>query len=84
MQKQDLVRFSQEERCELQEVLKKLKGSSQKVRPAQTLLKADIEGANWTDERITPAFDGRTKPVENMRQRLVEKGFEATLNGTLD
>lgn len=81
MQKKYIVRLSEEERCELRQVIKKLKGSSQKVRRAQILLKADIEESNWTDERIAEAFDCRTKTVENIRRRLVEKGFEATLNG---
>lgn len=81
MQKKYIVRLSEEERSELREVIKKLKGSSQKVRRAQILLKADVEGANWTDEHIAQAFGCRTKTVENIRQRLVEKGFEATLNG---
>ena len=81
MQKKYIVRLTEEERCELREVIKKLKGSSQKVRRAQILLKADVEGANWTDERIAEAFGCRTKTVENIRQRLVEKGFTETLNG---
>ncbi len=81
MQKKYIVRLTEEERSQLREVIKKLKGSSQKVRRAQILLKADIEGSNWTDERIAEAFDCRTKTVENIRQRLVEKGFEETLNG---
>jgi hypothetical protein len=82
MQKKYIVRLSEDERCELRTVIKKLKGSSQKVRRAQILLKADVEGANWTDERIAQAFGCRTKTVENIRQRLVEKGFEETLNGS--
>jgi DNA-directed RNA polymerase specialized sigma24 family protein len=81
MQKKYLVRLSEEERCALREVIKPLKGTSQKVRRAQILLKADIEGANWTDERIAEAFDCRTKTVETIRHRLVAKGFEETLNG---
>jgi hypothetical protein len=81
MQKKYIVRLTEEERCQLRKVIKKLKGSSQKVRRAQILLKADIEGANWTDERIAEAFDCRTKTVENIRRRLVEQGFENTLNG---
>lgn len=36
----------------LQETIKKLKGSSQRVRRAQILLKADADGPNWTDRRI--------------------------------
>jgi hypothetical protein len=43
MQKKYIVRLTEEERCELQEVIKKLKGSSQKVRRAQILLKADAD-----------------------------------------
>lgn len=81
MQKKYIVRLSEDERCELREVIKKLKDSSQKVRRAQILLKADVEGANWTDARLAEAFGCRTKTVENIRQRLVEKGFEETLNG---
>lgn len=79
MQKRYIVRLTEEERCELREVIKKLKGSSQKVRRAQILLKADIEGANWTDEHIAEAFGCRTKTVGNIRRRLVEKGFTETL-----
>jgi hypothetical protein len=81
MKKKYIVRLTEAERCELHDVIKKLKGSSQKVRRAQILLKADIEGLNWTDEQIAEAFNCRTKTVENIRQRLVQKGFEATLNG---
>ena len=81
MQKKYVVRLSEEERCRLQAVIKKLKGSSQKVRRAQILLKADVEGANWTDQHIAETFGCRTKTVENIRRRLVERGFEETLNG---
>ena len=81
MRKKYVVRLSESERYELREVVKKLKGSSQKVRRAQILLKADVEGSNWTDQRIAEAFSCRTQTVENIRQRLVERGFSETLNG---
>ena len=81
MQKKYIVRLSEQERGELVEVVKKLKGTSQKVRRAQILLKADADGPNWTDRRIAEAFSCRTKTVENIRQRLVERGFAETLNG---
>jgi hypothetical protein len=81
MQKKYIVRLSDEERKELTETIKKLKGSSQKVRRAQILLKADADGPEWTDRRIAEAFSCRTKTVENVRQRLVERGFHETLNG---
>jgi Homeodomain-like domain len=44
------------------------------------LLKADADGPNWTDERIAEAFACRTRTVEKIRQRLVERGFEETLH----
>ncbi len=62
-------------------VMKKLKGSSQQVRRAQMLLKADANGPNWTDKKIAEAFSCRTKTVETVRQRLVTAGFEIALNG---
>lgn len=81
MPKKYIVRLSAEERNQLQAVVKKLSGSSQKVRRAQILLKADAEGANWTDRRIAEAFDCRPQTVASIRQRLVEQGFDVALNG---
>ena len=81
MHKKYIVRLTNEERETLRIVVKKLKGSSQKVRRAQVLLKADADGPDWTDTRIAEAFDCRTKTVENIRQRLVRDGFEIALNG---
>ena len=81
MQKKYIVRLSGEERDTLEEVATKLKGTSQKVRRAQILLKADAGGPNWTDRRIADAFSCRTQTVENVRQRWVERGFDETLNG---
>lgn len=81
MPKKYIVRLSESEREQLRMVVKKLKGSSQKVRRAQILLKADATGSNWTDERIAEAFGCRTKTVENIRKRLVQQGFEVALSG---
>ena len=81
MEKKYVVRLSSEERLHLTQVIKKVKGSGQKVRRAQILLKADVEGPNWTDAKIAEAFSCRTKTVENIRKKLVEDGFEEALNG---
>ncbi len=80
MQKMYVVRLTDQERNELESVIKKLKGTGQKVRRAQILLKADADGPNWTDERIAEAFSCRTRTVEKIRRRLVEQGFEETLH----
>lgn len=79
MQKKYIVRLTEAERATCQEVIKKLKGTSEKVRRAQILLKADADGPAWTDAEIAEAFSCRTKTVENIRQRFVELGFEQTL-----
>ena len=81
MEKKYIVRLSDEERNVLCDVVKKLKGTSQKVRRAQIMVKADADGPNWTDKRIAEAFSCRTKTVENIRQRLVTDGFEVVLDG---
>jgi hypothetical protein len=80
MYKKYIVRLSVEERSILEEVIKKLKGTSERVRRAQILLKADADGPNWTDQKIAEAFDCRTQTVENIRENLVTKGFEAAIN----
>lgn len=81
MNKKYIVELTDHERSVLQQVVKKLSGSSQKVKRANILLKADVDGPGWTDTRIAEALDCRTKTVENVRQRFVELGFEAALNG---
>lgn len=81
MQKKYIVRLTKEERDVLEDVIKKLKGTSLKVRRAQILLKADAAGPNWTDQRIAEAFSCSTQTVENIRQRLVMEGFAIALHG---
>ena len=81
MQKKYIVRLSKQERNTLREVVKKLKGGSQKVRRAQILLKADADGPAWSDSRIAEAFGCRRQTVEMIRQRFVECGFQETLDG---
>ena len=78
-QKKYIVRLTAEEREVCQQTVRKLKGSGEKVRRAQILLKADADGPAWTDERIADAFSCRTKTVENVRQRCVLEGFERAL-----
>jgi hypothetical protein len=81
MQKKYIVRLDADERRTLTEVIKTLSGSSQKVRRAQMLLKADVDGPAWTDAKIAEAFDCRIRTVENLRERFVTQGFDLTLHG---
>ncbi|NOX55295.1 MAG: helix-turn-helix domain-containing protein [Planctomycetes bacterium] len=79
MQKKYIIRLTEQEREACREVIQRLKGTSEKVRRAHILLKADADGPAWTDARIAEAFGCRTKTVENIRRRFVEQGFEQTL-----
>ena len=79
MHKKYIVRLSDEERGVCQDVVKRLKGTSEKVKRAQMLLKADADGPAWIDARIAEAFDCRVQTVESLRKRLVTQGFEQAL-----
>jgi hypothetical protein len=81
MNKKYVVRLSDDERGVCQEIIKHLKGSSQKFRRAQILLKADADGPGWPDVRIADAFNCREQTIENLRKRLVTEGFEWALAG---
>ena len=78
--KKYVVRLTQAERETLQQIVGKFKGTSQKVRRAQVLLKSDADGPDWTDAKIAEAFGCRSQTVENIRQRFVTQGFELTLD----
>ena len=80
MVKKYMVRLLEEERNFLRDIVKKLKGTCQKVRRANILLKADIDGPNWSDAKIAEALSCRTRTLENVRQRLVTEGLNAVLN----
>ena len=81
MNKKYIVRLSDAERSSCQVVIKKLKGSSQKVRRAHMLLKADADGPAWTDRQIAEAFQCRVQTIENLRKRVVTESFRLALEG---
>jgi hypothetical protein len=79
MHKKYVVRLSPEERKLCEHIVDKLKGTSQKVRRANILLKADADGPAWTDRQIAEAFRCRVQTVENIRKKCVLAGFQAAL-----
>jgi hypothetical protein len=81
MNKKFVVRLSDEERGVCQEIIKHLKGSSQKFRRVQILLKTDADGPAWSDVRIADAFNCRVQTIEHLRKRLVTEGFALALEG---
>jgi len=80
MKKLYIVRLNDDERQICYAIVKKLKGTSQKVRRANILLKADADGPNWKDQDVADAFC-TTQTVENVRKKLVTEGFDIALNG---
>ena len=80
MNKKYIVRLSDEERTVCERVIKDQKGKSEKLRRAQILLKADVDGPGWKDEKISEAIGCRVRTVENVRMQLVLEGFEAALD----
>lgn len=80
MNKKYIVRLSDEERKVCEKVIKNQKGKSEKLRRAQILLKADVDGPAWKDEKISEAIGCRVRTVENVRMQLVREGFEAALD----
>jgi hypothetical protein len=81
MHKKYIVRLTDAERQTLNEILKRKRVASQKIRRARVLLKADADGPNWTDAKIAEAFDCAAQTVELIRERLVTEGFELVLEG---
>jgi len=81
MHKKFVVRLSDEERGVCQEIIKHLKGSSQKFRRAQILLKADADGSGWSDVKIAEAFNCRVQTIETLRKRLATESFALALDG---
>jgi hypothetical protein len=81
MLKKYIVRLSDHERQMCRDLINRPRCASSKRRRAQILLKCDADGPNWTDARVAEAFDCQTKTVENIRQRLVNNGFDEALSG---
>ncbi len=77
-----IVRLSEEERLELQTIVKKLKGTSQKVNRAIALLHADADGPDWTNEQIAARTGLTPRSISSLRKKLVTEGFEVALHRT--
>lgn len=79
MEKKYIVRLTAEEREVCEQAVRRRKCSSETLRRAQVLLRADADGPAWTDQQIADSLSCRTKTVENIRQRFVLAGFERAL-----
>jgi hypothetical protein len=79
MNKKSIVRLTDEERAVCEATVKNEKGKSEKLRRATILLKADVDGPGWMDEKISEAVGCRIPTVENVRRAFVLEGFETAL-----
>ena len=76
MKKKYIVDLTEEERKELERLVRSGKESARKIRYAQALLKAN---AGWTDPEISEAFDMSINTVGRVRQRFVQEGMDVAL-----
>jgi len=79
MNKKYVVRLSKDERRLPKELIRKGRAAAYKIKHGNILLKVDADGLDWSDEETAEAFDCHSNTVRNVRQRLVEQGFEAAL-----
>jgi Homeodomain-like domain len=80
--KKYVVRLSAEEREQLETLIRKGKGSAQRLLKARILLKADIAeaGPGWSDGKIVAALDTSASMVYRVRKQLVEEGLAAVVS----
>ena len=68
--KKYIVRLAVEERQQLETVVKKLEGISQKVKRDIALLKTDADGPNWTNKQIHERTGLTVQTIVNRSKRL--------------
>lgn len=80
--KKYVVRLSEDERRQLEELVRKGKSPAKRLLKARILLKADVSerGEGWSDGAIIEALDTNAAMVYRVRKQLVEDGFEAVLS----
>ena len=80
MYKKYVVRLTEEERSQLETLVRSGRAHARKLLYARILLKADADGPDrWTDERIADALEVSTATVARERRRFCEEGLEVAL-----
>jgi transposase len=80
--KKYIVKLTEEERNELEQIISTGKDSARKILHARILLKADEseEGPRWKDEQISEALEVSLSTIFRVRQRFVEGGTDAAIS----
>ena len=79
MKKKYVVKLTDAEQQELLDIVNTGKKEASKIRNAHILLKSDVNGPGWTDERIADAYAVTDRTVAKVRKRFVEGGFSRAL-----
>ena len=79
--KKYIVRLSEAERLELENLIHTGKRPAWQITKARILLKADVSegGPGWSDTDIVSALDTSVNTVARTRRRLVEEGLASVL-----
>jgi hypothetical protein len=79
--KKYVVKLADDEREQLNTLIRSGKHAARKLLKARILLKADVSdaGEGWSDSQIAAALDTSVDTVARTRQRLVEEGYEVAL-----
>ena len=80
--KKYIVKLTEEERNELEQIISTGKDSARKILHARILLKADEseEGPRWKDEQISEALEVSFSTIFRVRQRFIEGGTDAAIS----
>jgi transposase len=80
MHKKYIVCLTQEQRSQLETLVRSGRAHARKLLYGRILLKADADGPDrWTDERIADALEVSTATVARERRRFWEEGLEVAL-----
>ncbi len=80
--KKYIVKLTDEERKDLEQMISTGKDSARKLQHARILLKADESesGPSWKDEQISEALEVSLSTIFRVRERFVEEGRDAALS----
>lgn len=79
MNKKYIVRLTDQERKELENLARKGKTQAYRIKHANILLAVDADGPDWPDHQAAKAYKCHQNTVRNVRQRFVEYGLQAAL-----
>jgi hypothetical protein len=80
MYKKYVVRLTDEERQQIEKLVRRGRAHARSLLYGRILLKADADGPDrWTDERISEALEVSTDTVARERRRFCEDGLEVAL-----